>query len=78
MKLHSSSLSIADNSLSIEGRDRACPPAVNAVRDEYEHFKKQLEHNRTKYQIVDEAEQPDGSIVIHVKSSTTTTTVMNI
>ncbi len=41
--------------------------AVSAVRDEYEHFKKQLEHNRTKYQIVEEAEQPDGSIVIHVK-----------
>ena len=26
-----------------------------------------LERNRTKYQITDEAEQPDGSIIIHIK-----------
>lgn len=41
---------------------RSAPSEMNT-----EHFKKQLEHNRTKYQIVEEAEQPDGSIVIHVK-----------
>ena len=29
--------------------------------------KKQLERHRTRYQILGEAEQPDGSIVIHLK-----------
>lgn len=41
--------------------------AVEAVKQEYEHYKKQLEKNRTKYQIVDETVQPDGSIIIHIK-----------
>ena len=41
--------------------------AVSAVRDEVAHYKKQLERHRTRYQILDEAEQPDGSIVIHLK-----------
>lgn len=41
--------------------------AVEGVKQEYEHYKKQLEHNRTKYQILDETVQPDGSIIIHIK-----------
>lgn len=41
--------------------------AVSAVRDEVAHYKKQLERHRTRYQILGEAEQPDGSIVIHLK-----------
>lgn len=41
--------------------------AVSAVRDEVAHYKKQLERHRTRYQIPGEAEQPDGSIVIHLK-----------
>lgn len=41
--------------------------AVRAVRDEVEHYRKQLERRRTRYQILDETEQPDGSIVIHLK-----------
>ena len=39
----------------------------SGVRDEVAHYKKQLERHRTRYQILGEAEQPDGSIVIHLK-----------
>ncbi len=35
--------------------------------EEIEHYKKTLERSRTKYIIVDETEQDDGSIVVHVK-----------
>lgn len=41
--------------------------AVEGVKQEYENYKKQLERNHTKYQIMDEAVQPDGSIIIHIK-----------
>ena len=36
-------------------------------RDEFEHYKKLLERRGTKYQILDESEQPDGSLVVHVR-----------
>ena len=41
--------------------------AVKAVKDELEHYKVQLERKNTKFQIVAEEEQPDGSIIIHIK-----------
>lgn len=41
--------------------------AVKAVKDELEHYKVQLERKNTKFQIVDETEQPDGSIIVHIK-----------
>ena len=41
--------------------------AVQAVRAEVEHYKTQLDRSRTRYQITEEAEQPDGSILIHIK-----------
>ena len=41
--------------------------AVQAVRAEVEHYKTQLDRIRTRYQITEEAEQPDGSILIHIK-----------
>lgn len=41
--------------------------AVKAVKDELEQYKGQLERKRTKFRIVDEAEQPDGSIIIHIQ-----------
>lgn len=41
--------------------------AVKAVKDELEHYKVQLERKNTKFQIVSEEEQPDGSIIIHIK-----------
>lgn len=41
--------------------------AVHAVKEEVEHYKQQLARNHTKFQIVDETEQPDGSILMHIK-----------
>lgn len=41
--------------------------AVQAVNQEYEVYKLQLERKRTRYQILEKAVQPDGSIIIHIK-----------
>lgn len=37
------------------------------VRQEYEHYKAQMDRRGTKYRIVAETEQPDGSLVIQIK-----------
>lgn len=37
------------------------------VRQEYENYKAHLEQCRTKYKILDEAAQPDGSLVVKLK-----------
>lgn len=42
------------------GRDYA----IKAVRDEVAHYKASLEANRTKYRILEETQQPDGSILL--------------
>lgn len=39
--------------------------AVN--KTEIEHYKKTLEKTKTRYQIVDVADQEDGSVIVHVK-----------
>ncbi len=39
--------------------------AIN--KEEFEHYKQTLERTKTRYIIVDEAEQADGSIVVRVK-----------
>lgn len=41
--------------------------ALRINYDEIEHYKNMLERAKTKYQIVDTAEQDDGSIIVHVK-----------
>ena len=41
--------------------------AVKNVKKDYETYKKQMERCNIKYKIVDEKEQPDGSIVIKIK-----------
>lgn len=41
--------------------------AKQQVRQEYEHYKAQLERRGTQYKILEENEQPDGSLVIQVK-----------
>lgn len=41
--------------------------AVVAVREEFEQYKKRLEQAHTKYQVLDETEQPDGSFIVHIK-----------
>ena len=40
--------------------------AVRLVQDEMAHYKKNLERNHTRYKIVEETEQPDGSILVKV------------
>ena len=41
--------------------------AVQNVRDEYTMYKQRLDRTRTKYQIIREETQPDGSILIEIK-----------
>lgn len=41
--------------------------ARQQVRQEYEHYKAQLDRRGTLYKILDETEQPDGSLIIKVK-----------
>ncbi len=41
--------------------------ALKLNHDDIEHYKKMLERSRTRYIIIDEAEQADGSIIVHVK-----------
>lgn len=40
--------------------------AVSQVKQEVEQYKRGLEHNYTKYRIVEQKEQPDGSIMLKV------------
>ena len=41
--------------------------ALKINREEIEHYKKTMERTRTRYQIVDTAEQEDGAIIIRVR-----------
>ncbi|MDO4618498.1 MAG: hypothetical protein Q4B31_03135 [Clostridia bacterium] len=45
--------------------------ALRYNKEEVEHYKQTLERTRTKYIIVDESEQEDGSIIVHVKKQYT-------
>ena len=40
--------------------------AVSLVKQEVENYKKSLERNRTLYKIVEQTDQPDGSIIVKV------------
>lgn len=40
--------------------------AVRQVKDEVEQYKKNLERNHTLYKILEETEQPDGSVIVKV------------
>ena len=40
--------------------------AVSMVKEEVEKYKNSLEKNRTKYRIVEETAQPDGSVVMKI------------
>lgn len=46
--------------------------AKQQVRQEYESYKMQMDRNGTKYKIAEEAEQPDGSLVIKIKRQNNT------
>ncbi len=40
--------------------------AVNQVKQDLEHYKQGLERNHTKYKIVEETTQPDGSVILKI------------
>ena len=40
--------------------------AVKLVREEVAHYKASMDHSRTKYKIVEEIPQADGSIIVKV------------
>ncbi|MCD8120799.1 MAG: hypothetical protein LUE65_00970 [Clostridiales bacterium] len=40
--------------------------AVKVVQEEVEHYKKNLDRNQTKYRILEQTEEPDGSIMLKV------------
>lgn len=40
--------------------------AKREIKEEYEKYLKQLERNRTKYKVVEETENEDGTIVIKI------------
>lgn len=41
--------------------------AVQLVNEEVAHYKAKLEHDRTKFKIISETKQEDGSIIIKIK-----------
>ncbi len=41
--------------------------AVKFVKDEVEKYKTSLERNNTKYKIIEETAQPDGSVIMKIK-----------
>lgn len=41
--------------------------AVRMVREEYDRYREQLDRNRTRYRILSECEQPDGSLIVSLK-----------
>lgn len=40
--------------------------AADLVRQEVEHYKQGLDRNHTRYRIVSETDQPDGSVVLKI------------
>lgn len=42
------------------------------VRQEYESYKAQMDRHSTQYKITEEAEQPDGSLIIKIKKQNNT------
>ena len=41
--------------------------AKQQVRQEYESYKAQMDRHKTQYKIIEEAEQPDGSLIVKIK-----------
>ncbi len=49
--------------------------AVSLVKEEVEKYKASLERSRTKYRIIEETEQADGSVIIKIKKQYNTAPV---
>lgn len=41
--------------------------ALQINREEIEHYKATLERTKTRYQLIDTAEQEDGSVIVHIR-----------
>ena len=41
--------------------------AKQQVRQEYESYKAQMDRHKTQYKIMEETEQPDGSLLVKIK-----------
>lgn len=46
--------------------------AKQQVRQEYESYKMQMDRHGARYKIVEETEQPDGSLIIKIKRQNNT------
>ena len=46
--------------------------AKQQVRQEYESYKMQMDRHGVRYKIVEETEQPDGSLIIKIKRQNNT------
>ena len=46
--------------------------ARQQVRQEYKSYKIQMDRHRTQYKVIEEAEQPDGSLIIKIKKQNNT------
>lgn len=51
--------------------------AVKMVQEEVKKYKAQLDRSGTKYKIISETEQEDGSIIIEIKKQYNTSSVGN-
>ena len=49
--------------------------AVRVVQEEIKKYKESLEKSKTKYKILEETEQPDGSVIIKIKKQYNTAPV---
>lgn len=49
--------------------------AVRLVKEEVDKYKRQLEKSATKYRILSETEQQDGSVIIEIKKQYNTSPV---
>ncbi|MBR3537161.1 MAG: hypothetical protein IKN85_15165 [Oscillospiraceae bacterium] len=49
--------------------------AVRVVQEEIKKYKESLDKNKTKYKIIEETEQPDGSVIIKIKKQYNTAPV---
>lgn len=51
--------------------------AKQQVRQEYESCKAQMERRKTRYKVIEESEQPDGSLIVKIKKQNNTQPVGN-
>ena len=51
--------------------------AKQQVLPEYESYKAQMDRHKTQYKIIEETEQPDGSLIVKIKKQNNTQPVGN-